>query len=60
MTRQMFENWYSDGGKFPKAIERNGDGYKLKHAHDSWTAWQACWKIQNDITKKNGFGGGYE
>jgi hypothetical protein len=40
MIRQTFENWYSDGGKFPRAIERSGDGYQLKHAHDAWTSWQ--------------------
>jgi len=40
--RQTFENWYSDGGKFPRAIERDGEGYRLKHAHDSWTSWKVA------------------
>lgn len=40
MIRQTFENWYSGGGKYPVAIERNGDGYKLKHANEAWASWQ--------------------
>ena len=42
-SRRLFENWMSDGGKFPKAIERSGDGsYKLMQAHSAWTAWSAA------------------
>lgn len=40
--RKSFEHWFSDEGKFPKAVERNLDGgYRLAQAASAWTAWQA-------------------
>lgn len=41
-TRAAFEHWFSDGGISKKAIERDGDGYKLMAAHSAWKAWQAA------------------
>lgn len=40
--REKFEAWFSDGGKWPQAIERSRDGYKLITAQNGWEAWQAC------------------
>lgn len=42
-VRTEFEHWFSDNGKFPKAVERSGDGgYKLMSACSAWKAWQAA------------------
>jgi hypothetical protein len=41
MERDAFEKWLSEDGKWPKAIERDGDSYKLIQANSSWIAWQA-------------------
>ena len=27
--RARFERWFSDQGKWPEAVERSGEGYKL-------------------------------
>lgn len=40
-SRQQFEEWASDNGKWPQAVERNGDSYKLMKTHTDWLAWQA-------------------
>lgn len=42
-ARAAFEAWFSDGGRSPKAIERNGasGSYKLAAAATAWTAFQA-------------------
>lgn len=40
--RAAFEDWMSEGGKFPRAIERAaGGGYKLMSAASYWEAWKA-------------------
>ena len=39
--RQQFEAWATDDGKWPKAVERNGDTYKFMKTHTDWLAWQA-------------------
>ena len=41
--RADFEEWMSEGGKWPKAVERgqNGD-YLLLQTATNWTTWQAC------------------
>jgi hypothetical protein len=40
--RKSFEHWFSDEGKYPKAVERNLDGgYRIAQAASAWTAWQA-------------------
>lgn len=41
--RAAFEHWFSDGGKHPRAVQRNlsGNGYYLAAAQSTWTAWQA-------------------
>jgi uncharacterized protein YcbX len=41
--RASFEHWYSDGGQSPKAVERDGEGYKLMGAQAAWNAWKACY-----------------
>ena len=40
--REAFERHMSDGGKFPKAVERSGDGYRLLQTQNAWDAWKAC------------------
>lgn len=41
--RQRFERWYSDDGKSPKAVERDGrGGYLLLQTANAWTVWQAA------------------
>jgi hypothetical protein len=38
--REAFEAWFSEG-KWPKAVERSGDGYLLAQAQTAWNVWQA-------------------
>jgi len=40
--RERFEKWFSDDGKWPAAVKRIGDGYKMGTAQGAWSAWQAC------------------
>lgn len=40
--RAAFDAWFSDGGKWPAAVQRSGDGYLLAAAQSAWTAWQAA------------------
>jgi len=43
--RSAFEYWFSDQGKYPRAIERHGEVYMFKHAQDAWQVWQAAWDV---------------
>lgn len=40
--RDEFEKWFSQKGRFPKDVERSGEGYKEENATRSWAAWQAA------------------
>ena len=41
--RERFEHWFSDQGKWPQAVERSGEGYKLMQAQSAWETWKvAC------------------
>jgi len=40
--RKEFEHWFSNEGKWPQAVARNGEGYKLMGAQDAWTTWKAA------------------
>lgn len=40
--RERFEAWFSDQGKWPQAVERRGDGYRLMQANEAWRNWQAA------------------
>lgn len=40
--RARFERWFSDQGKWPQAVERSGEGYRLMQAQDAWRTWQAA------------------
>lgn len=40
--RDAFEAWFSEDGKWPEAVRRNGDAYMLASAQHAWTAWQAA------------------
>lgn len=42
--REAFEDWFSDQGQWPAAVERNPDGnYKMCSAHSAWVSWKAGW-----------------
>jgi len=40
-VRTAFEAWFSDNGKWPRAIERSGSEYRLMTAQAAWQAFQA-------------------
>lgn len=42
MSREKFEAWASDDGKFPLAIERTGYLYRLLATQNKWEVWQAA------------------
>lgn len=42
-ARDSFEAWASDAYKWPNAIERSGDGYRLMQTQASWEAWSMAW-----------------
>ena len=42
-ARDAFEAWASDAYKWPNAIERSGEGYRLMQTHASWEAWSMAW-----------------
>ena len=39
--RDQFEAWFSEDGKYPHAVKRSGEGYRLAAANSQWEAWQA-------------------
>lgn len=43
--REAFEALMTDGGKWPKAVERTPSGdYRLALTATAWRTWQAAWK----------------
>lgn len=42
MSRENFEAWASDDGKYPLAVERSGDSYRLLATQNNWEVWQAA------------------
>jgi hypothetical protein len=53
MSREAFEEWFSDGGKYQQACGRAKDGcYLLAQAESSWTAWQASSASSADQIRK--------
>lgn len=50
--RYDFGEWASDNGAYPKAIERNGDEYKLMQTQQFWEAWKACAAIKDAESEK--------
>lgn len=46
--RTSFEWWMSDEGRFPRAIERRGDGYLLAQSQTCWDAWAASARLAVD------------
>lgn len=42
LERERFEYWASDKGKYPRAIERSGNIYRLITTNTQWEAWQAA------------------
>jgi hypothetical protein len=49
--RSRFEAWYSDGGKWPRAIERSGGAYKLAQAQSAWEVWQVAERGREAVTQ---------
>lgn len=43
LVREAFEQYASDDGEYPAAIERAGDGYMLMQTHQAWITWQDAW-----------------
>lgn len=43
-SREQFESWVSDNGKFQRALERKGGIYLLATINTQWEAWQAASK----------------
>lgn len=41
--RADFEHSFSDGGAWPPAVERSGEGYRLASAQAAWQTWQLAW-----------------
>ena len=39
--RAAFEDWYSQGGKWPRACERMGGDYLYSAAQTAWNAFKA-------------------
>ena len=51
--RKAFEVWFSDGGEYPKAVQRNQQGgYLLAQTQISWMAWQDCNRVAADAADK--------
>lgn len=48
--REAFEDYFSEGGKYQKAVERLPDGqsYKYMNAHSAWGHWQAAWNRRTE------------
>ncbi len=41
--RAAFDAWYSEGGKYPRSVERSSDGtYKLVAANVAWNIWPSA------------------
>ena len=54
-VRERFEAYFSNGGDWPQAIERNRyDGsYKLAGAESAWNTWQAAYQQgQEDMRER--------
>ena len=50
--RAAFEAWFSEDGRYPQAVERSGNGYKLMSAHSAWTAWRICWSVAQSAERE--------
>lgn len=42
LERERFENWASDEGKYPRAVEKRGGEYLLLATQSKWETWQAA------------------
>jgi len=42
LTRTAFETWVLDNTQWNRAIERNGDMYRLVIIQNNWHVWQAA------------------
>jgi hypothetical protein len=42
--RKAFEDWATNNGRYPRAVERTTDGsYKLMKTNTDWIAWATAW-----------------
>ena len=51
-VRAQFERWYSNDGKWAKALERNGDVYKYQGTDHAWRVWQAAVSQEREACKE--------
>ena len=52
-TRQLFENWYSAGGRYSDSIERDEHGeYKFSSAMKAWIVWEVAAKEEREECAK--------
>jgi hypothetical protein len=52
--REAFERYMSEGGKWPRAVERKPDGtYALMNAQVRWETWQAAKADERDRQAKS-------
>ena len=45
-ARDAFEDWFSDGGEYPKDIAQIDGNYRLAAAEYAWSAFQEGWNRQ--------------
>ena len=41
--RTAFEAWASNDMRWPLAVERSGNGYRMMSTHAAWFAWRPAW-----------------
>lgn len=49
--RAAFEAWQSDFGRWPQAVERYGEGYRLEKTHAAWIVWQGAWSASAAVER---------
>lgn len=42
--REAFENYASNGGQWPKPLERFAGEYNLMQTASAWVTWKCAWK----------------
>lgn len=48
-SRAEFEKWFSDDGRFPRAVERGADGeYKLMYVRSAWKTWVKSAEVERE------------
>ena len=51
--REAFENWMTNDGKFPRAVEKDANGqYVLMQTASAWNVWVAACEWHSSILPK--------